>query len=250
MSTQPPDEIEGPSLDPLGDGVSRLQLVRVSGGDIEIVNAARVSYGKRSTAFDERDDKLICYLLEHHHTSPFEHNQLSFRIKAPIFVTRQWMRHRMNSFNEISYRYVKAPLEFYVPPVWRRQDTKNRQGSVDRFESDALVAEYRRALQTTAEVYENLLAGGVSRELARQLLPLCTYTQMIYTCNMLSLMHFLRLRLHPGAQYEIQAFAAGLLQLAEPHFPVTIREWRKRNPEMEVEFEKRKADWGASAAPV
>src|SRR5258708_37593499 len=102
------------NIDPLGDGISSVELVRVSGSDLDVVNAARVSYGKISTEVSDRDKKLISFLMEHNHTSPFEHNQLSFRIKAPIFVARQWMRHRMNSYNEISYRYVKAALEFYV----------------------------------------------------------------------------------------------------------------------------------------
>lgn len=106
-------------LDPLNDTISSIELIRVSGSDIDVVNAARVSYGKVSTEISDRDRKLISFLLEHNHTSPFEHNQLSFRIKAPIFVVRQWMRHRMNSYNEISYRYVKSALEFYIPPKWR-----------------------------------------------------------------------------------------------------------------------------------
>src|SRR5690349_6130544 len=105
------DNIEK-SIDPLKDGISSIELVRASGSDVDIANAARVSYCKFVTEITERDTKLIKFLLEHNHTSPFEHNQLSFRVKAPIFVARQWMRHRMNSYNEISYRYVKAPLEF------------------------------------------------------------------------------------------------------------------------------------------
>src|SRR3990167_2821603 len=102
-------------IDPLGDGISSVALVRASGSDVDIVNAARVSYGKITTEITDRDIKLIRFLIKHLHTSPFEHNQLSFRIKAPLFVARQWMRHRMHSYNEISYRYVKAPIEFYFP---------------------------------------------------------------------------------------------------------------------------------------
>src|SRR5579871_2778663 len=135
------------TIDPLGDGISSVELVRVSGSDLDIVNAARVSYGKVSTEVTERDKKLISFLMEHHHTSPFEHNQLSFRIKCPIFVARQWMRHRMNSYNEISYRYVKAPLEFYMPLFWRYQDTKNRQGSVGAFENEELKQKYMETLE-------------------------------------------------------------------------------------------------------
>jgi len=99
-------------LDPLKDGISSIELIRISGSDIDIVNAARVSYGKQTNTLSEKDTKLIAYLLKHRHTSPFEHNQLSFRIKAPMFVVRQWIRHRMNSYNEISYRYVKAEARY------------------------------------------------------------------------------------------------------------------------------------------
>ncbi len=213
-------------LDPLCDGISSLELVRVSGSDVEIVNAARVSYGKVTTKIDERDIKLLKFLMHHQHTSPFEHNQLSFRVKAPIFVQRQWFRHRMNSFNEVSYRYVQAPFEFYVPPVWRYQDTVNKQNSVGAFENDELRTLFVESIQQSFQAYEKLLEQGVCRELARTLLPTATYTQFIFTCNLHSLMHFLKLRLDPGAQYEIRQFATGLLALAEPHFPVALGEWK------------------------
>ena len=217
------------NIDPLKDGISSVALIRVSGSDIDIANAARVSYGKFITELTDRDTQLITFLLEHHHTSPFEHNQLSFRIKAPLFVSRQWMRHRMNSYNEISYRYVKAPMEFYVPPTFRWQDTKNKQASIGSFQSEELERHYKGAIQTSIDAYEKLLAEGVCRELARGVLPMCTYTQFIFTCNLHSLMHFLKLRLHPGAQYEIQQFARALLALALPHFPVSLGLWKKIN---------------------
>jgi thymidylate synthase (FAD) len=216
-------------VDPLGDGISSLDLVRVSGSDVDIVNAARVSFGKFVDSISDRDKKLIKFLMEHAHTSPFEHNQLSFRVKAPIFVARQWMRHRMNSYNEISYRYVKAPLEFYIPPKWRQQDTVNKQASVGSYDDAQARTQYCAAIQTCINVYEDLLNRGVCRELARGVLPLCTYTQYIYTCNLHSLMHFLTLRLHAGAQYEIRQFALGMLKLALPHFPVSLGEWANLN---------------------
>lgn len=217
------------SLDPLQDGISSIELVRVSGSDVDVVNAARVSYGKYVTEVSEKDTGLINFLMEHEHTSPFEHNQFSFRIKAPLFVARQWMRHRMNSYNEISYRYVKAPLEFYVPPHFRYQDTKNKQASVGAFKDESLETTYRQAIEQSVKAYETLLENGVCRELSRGLLPLCTYTQFIFTCNLHSLMHFLRLRLHAGAQYEIRQYAQSLLQLALPHFPISLRAWQKKH---------------------
>jgi thymidylate synthase (FAD) len=234
----------GAALDPLGDQLSSLALVRVSGSDLDIVNAARVSYGKTSTTISQRDKQLIGFLMQYEHTSPFEHNQLSFRVKAPIFVARQWMRHRMNSYNEISYRFVKSPLEFYIPRFWRNQDTVNKQGSVGFFENEEFRVVYKNALEQSVKSYEFLLAQGVSREQARAVLPVCTYTEFMYTCNLHSLMHFLRLRLDAGAQYEIRRFAMGLYTLAKPHFDVSLSEWKRihmpavREDEWSVDFVK------------
>jgi len=214
--------------DPLGDGISHVELIRVSGSDLDVVNAARVSYGKVAHEISPRDQQLISYLVEHDHTSPFEHNQLSFRIKAPIFVIRQWMRHRMNSYNEISYRYVKSALEFYVPTVWRDQDHKNRQGSVGGAENPEYTQKFNEALGKITEIYEDLLSKDVCREQARGILPLCTYSEFIFTTNLHSLMHFIRLRTHPGAQYEIRVYAQAMLEMAEEHFPASIKAFKKK----------------------
>jgi len=221
------DQLPEIHKDPLGDTISSLSLARVSGTDIDVVNAARVSFGKIVTELSPRDVTLIRYLIEHHHTSPFEHNQLSFRVKCPLFVARQWMRHRMNSYNEISYRYVKSKLEFYTPLQWRYQSASNRQASGDAFESEELLEIYKTALAASTNAYETLLEKGVCRELARGLLPVCTYTEFMFTCNLHSLMHFLQLRLHEGAQYEIRQYALGMLELATPHFPVSLQAWRE-----------------------
>lgn len=223
-------------IDPLSDGISSLSLVRISGSDIDIVNAARVSYGKCVDTLTEKDSKLIAFLMNHKHTSPFEHNQLSFRVKAPLFVARQWMRHRMNSYNEISYRYVKAPVEFYIPSKWRNQDKINKQSSAGSFENEALAHMYTESIKESFKTYEYMLENGVSRELARGILPTCTYTEFIFTCNLNSLMHFLTLRFDPGAQHEIKQYAFGMLGLALPHFPVALGEWKKINfPEQELD---------------
>ena len=215
-------------IDPLQDGISSVELLRVSGSDLDIANAARVSYGKISTALSDRDQKLIDFLMEHEHTSPFEHNQLSFRIKAPIFVARQWMRHRMNSYNEISYRYVEAKTEFYIPSAFRHQDTVNKQGSIGSFMNDHTIALYKKSLEDSYISYKTLLDLGVCREQARTLLPVATYTEFIFTCNMHSLMHFMRLRLSSGAQWEIRMYAKALLTLSVAHFPITLQAWRKK----------------------
>ncbi len=217
---------EHPSkVDPLGDGISAIELIRISGSDLDIVNAARVSYGKISTEVTERDEKLINFLMEYKHTSPFEHNQLSFRVKCPMYVARQWMRHRMNSYNEISYRYAKAKLEFYIPSKWRTQDKINKQASGVSYEDEHLKAQYINSLKVATEAYLNMLEQGVCRELARGVLPVCVYTEFIFTCNLHSLMHFLTLRLDPGAQHEIRAYAEAMYQLAQPHFPMALKAW-------------------------
>lgn len=222
-----PPALPRPALSPLGDGISSLELIRISGSDLDIINAARVSYGKIATEVTQRDITLINFLMEHNHTSPFEHNQLSFRVKAPIYVTREWMRHRMNSFNEISYRYAKANIEFYIPKTWRFQAKVNKQASSGSFSNDELKESYTKTLELAYQTYEHLLSQGVSREQARGVLPVCIYTEFIYTCNLHSLMHFLRLRLDPGAQQEIRAYAYGLFLLAEKHFPVTLGAWTR-----------------------
>ena len=213
-------------LDPLNDKISSIELIRVSGSDLDVVNAARVSLGKQYESFSERDGKLIDFLMEHEHTSPFEHNQLSFRVKAPIFVARQWMRHRMNSYNEISYRYTKAPLEFYIPSEWRYQDAENHQASQGSFKDDVLKRQYKEVIDKAIEVYNSLLEAGVVRELARGILPVTIYTQFIYTCNLHSLFHFLKLRRKADAQFEIRQYALAMERLAEPYFKASFAAWR------------------------
>jgi thymidylate synthase (FAD) len=214
-------------LDPLQDGISSVELLRVSGSDLDIANAARVSYGRISHEISERDHKLIAFLMEHNHTSPFEHNQLSFRIKAPIFIARQWMRHRMHSYNEISYRYVTVKTEFYKPIEWRFQDTVNKQSSQGSFENTEISESYENALKIAYETYEKMLSAGVCREQARAILPVATYTEFIFTTNLHALMHFLKLRMGNGAQKEIRSYAKALLTLALPHFPIALGEWNR-----------------------
>ena len=215
-------------FDPLEDGISSIELLQVSGSDLDIANAARVSYGRVSHEISERDKTLISFLMEHEHTSPFEHNQLSFRIKAPIFVTRQWMRHRMNSYNEISYRYVKVNTEFYIPKSFRLQDANNKQSSFGIVENDEMMIAYKKSLEQSYDTYNKMLEAGICREQARAILPVATYTEFIFTCNLHSLMHFMKLRLSAGAQKEIRAYAEKLLILALPHFPITLSAWRKK----------------------
>ena len=219
-------------LDPLNDGISRVKLISHSGSDLDIVNCARVSYAKESEDLSEQDSKLIKYLLDHNHGSPFEHTYLKFFIKAPIFVVREWHRHRAGwSYNEWSMRYLKmdevVPLEFYKPVNWRYQSKSNKQASEGEFKDVVLDNLYNEQNKTAAEAYNKLISAGVAREIARGVLPVCTYTAMFASCNLRSLMHFLSLRDSPAAQYEIRKYAQAMRSAVESIFPESFKHWSK-----------------------
>ncbi len=223
-------------LYPLEDSIGSVALVQQIGDDKSIVNAARVSFGgDNSLPFDERDAKLIKYLLRHHHGSPFEHNSLTFKVVAPIFVVRQWQRHRVGvSYNEISARYVEVLERFYTPLEFREQAKNNRQASVqanESFNQDAARALYESAWKASFGAYHHLLELGVAKEQARGVLPVTQYTEFYFTCNLRALFHFLGLRDHAGAQWEIQQYARALAQLAEPLFPSAFEAWRELQAE-------------------
>ncbi|WP_019588747.1 FAD-dependent thymidylate synthase [Deinococcus apachensis] len=219
------------TLYPLGDGLGSVSLVQHVGDDKMITNAARVSFGGDSNApLSQKDEKLISYLLRHQHGSPFEHNLITFKIVCPIFVDRQVVRHRVGvSKNEISGRYVEMQERNFTPPSFRKQSPSNRQASVeDDGTLDQVQATqiWEEAWRNAFNAYQELLRLGVTREQARGVLPLSLYTESYYTFNVRSLLHFLELRDHEGAQYETRLYARAMAQLAEPLFPVTFREWR------------------------
>jgi len=210
-------------LDVLDHGFVR--LVDYLGGDARIVQAARVSYGEGTKSLRE-DRALIDYLLRHAHTSPFEQVVLTFHLKMPIFVARQWLRHRTARLNELSGRYSVMRDEFYVPAPGevRYQSTANRQGGSDAPVPDELRA---RVAETLAEgqrrsyaEYEALLADGVARELARVNLPLALYTEMYWQIDLHNLFHFLRLRMDWHAQAEIRAYGDAIARCARAVAPM------------------------------
>nr|AIA16676.1 Thymidylate synthase complementing protein [uncultured bacterium] len=205
-----------------------VRLVDFMGGDQAVVQSARVSYGGGSKG-DERDRKLLNFLMKNHHETPFEHAVFKFHIKCPIFVARQWFRHRMASYNEISGRYTEFPEEFYIPEKLRAQDTKNKQGSVAVPLSDEnkLKDLFKEAHEKTFKIYHELIKGGVARELARNVLPVSTYTQFYWTVNSRSLMNFLKLRTGDGAQWEIRQFGEALLVMFEKKMPWTASAFRE-----------------------
>jgi len=202
-----------------------VKLIDHLGSDLSVVNAARVSFGKRKEAFDEGDAKLIKYLAKHEHTSPFRHTALTLHVKAPIFVFRQWMKHRIGSeFNEISGRYVEFPEdEFYVPEVFRQQAKVNKQGSEGAVEDQAAAkAAYLESCRASVAQYKALLALGVCREQARCVLPLGLYSEVYWTVSLQAAAHFIRLRADGHAQWEIQQYAHAVREVVQSVYPVSL----------------------------
>ena len=200
-----------------------VRLENFSGGDESVIRSARVSYGQGSKG-EEADRKLIAYMLQNKHGSPFEHSLFTFHIKCPIFVVRQWHRHRVgHSYNEISGRYSKMKEEYYVPEKWRAQDKKNKQGSVETKELDhaRLSDFFRLRCDAAFSNYHTLLDNGVAREMARMVLPVNWYTEFYHTCNARSLMHFIELRSEQHAQWEIRQYSDAMFKIFIEKMPET-----------------------------
>lgn len=207
-----------------------VNLVDHMGSDLSVVRAARVSYDAAWRAGEDEgsDKKLINYLWKHKHTTPFESVTLTFEVKAPIFVLRQWHRHRTQSYNELSARYKELPAEFYVPDykIIGKQSTNNKQGRTLELNDLELgyreeeVQLYKDRCKYSIETYKNLLEWGWPKELARMCLPLSMYSHMFTTMNLLNLFKFLTLRMDEHAQYEIRVYAIAMLDLIRDVFPV------------------------------
>ena len=204
-----------------------VELIDHMGSDAEICNAARLSYGKdRKPQSDDRT--LIRYLMRHQHTSPFEMAEVKFLVRVPIDIWRQWVRHRTASINEHSTRYT-APVKMqpHVPSAdqWRMQDTNNKQGSNGLFDEKRgsdFHDDFQYAAVIARTAYDAAINSGVSREQARSILPLSTYTEAVWKIDLHNLMHFLKLRLDPHAQAEIREYASAILDLIENLFPLTM----------------------------
>lgn len=221
------------------DGIGKVEYVQHMGDDITIVNSARVSFGKHKQTIDEKDKKLINYLVKHRHTSTFEHNVVTFRCKVPLFVRSQHHRHRTWSYNEISRRYTSVDMAFYSPNKFRTQHKSNRQSSnLDQeidpvlnssylqigYEnaSDAVKMHHSRSIS----LYNAMLDAGICREQARGVLPQNLYTEYYATCNLSNLIKFIDLRTHEGAQLEIQKLAEGMLAIAKNLWPIAINSYK------------------------
>lgn len=210
-----------------------VRLVDSMGSDLSISRNARVSYDAAWRAGEDKgsDAALINYLYSNGHNTPFESVVLTFEIKAPIFVFRQWHRHRTQSYNELSARYRELPEEFYIPELEQitSQSTDNKQMRTD--EVHPMAFQFQELMRITNQesfaAYKSMLAEGCPRELARSVLPVGTYSHMFATMNLHNLFHFLRERLHEHAQYEIRVYAEAILELIEPIVPVAVDAFKK-----------------------
>lgn len=210
-----------------------VRLVDHMGSDLSLVRSARVSYDAvwRTGIDAGKDKKLIQYLIKNRHTTPLESVTFTFDVKAPIFVFRQWHRHRTWAYNEVSARYTELPEEYYVPEVEQitTQSATNKQMRTDEVNTEAawMQEEMRKQNKSSFVCYHALLAKGCPRELAHTVLPVATYSQMFGTVNLHNLFHFLGLRNHSHAQYEIRVYAQAMLDLIRPIVPLAVEAWEE-----------------------
>jgi len=201
-----------------------VKLIDVMGSDKSIVNSARISFSKQVEEVQSKDEKLIKYLWDNKHTSPFRHATLQFHIKAPLFVLRQWMKHQIGcSWNEVSGRYVEFNADFYLPTNWREQHESNKQGSKGSIaDQEKAGLTYVDSMHFSINRYLELLDLGVCKEQARMVLPLSLYTECYWTASLQAVMHFLELREDHHSQWEIQQYAKAVRSLSSTHFPISL----------------------------
>ena len=221
--------MSNPTIELYGDGIGSVSLIDHMGTDLTIVNAARVSYGKHKDALDDSDIKLIRYLLVNRHTSPIEHVKATFRCVVPLFVRSQHQRHRCANYSEKSYRFTGENIEFYRPPCWRTQSKNNKQMSEADFSSPELDGMLKNHCELSFKLYEDMIYKGVAREMARMVLPQNLYTEYYVTIDLHNAFHFLKLRLHPHAQWEIQKVAEAMQTILMDLFPETMKIWQELN---------------------
>lgn len=220
---------EAPTL----GGVGFVRLIAHLGDDSTIVDVARVSFRAGHAAKEDAprsaaaDRELIRYLMRHRHTGPFEFPVMHFHVKLPIFIARQWMRHRTFSYNEVSGRYRELGEEVYLPSKLHGKPTNAKQGrGAPHPSSSRLVAVLRAAAGAAVDAYREAAGEGVALEQARAVLPLGTMTEFVFSADLHNLLHFLGLRLDAHAQAEMQEYAAAILQLIEPLFPLAVEAWQ------------------------
>jgi thymidylate synthase (FAD) len=211
-------------IDVLDHGFVRLDDCMAD--DLSVVNSARVSFAQQSTEMTDREEGLIRFLIRERHGSPTEHNAFRFHIKCPIFVCREWQRHRIGSFNEWSARYSQLEAEFYVPAPEDVRTQVGKPGAYTFEPVDERLAEHTREAQIVQyrgayAAYLDLLERGVAKEIARNVLPVAIYTQFFWTVNARSLMNFISLRNAETAQREIRRYAEAVERFFADKMPVT-----------------------------
>lgn len=218
-----------------------LRLSNVMGSDLDIVNAARVSFDKEVSELSEKDESLITYLIKNKHDSTLRHCVMSFEVYAPLMVARQWYKHVVASaqtedqlgWNESSRRYITEREEFYLPAPneWRSAPASMKQGSgenVDVYVGAKYSRKLERIIQVGEEAYREALADGLAPEQARLLLPAyAMYVRWRWTASLNAVLHFLSLRTHEHAQSEIRAYADGVQLLVDEHFPLASAAWKE-----------------------
>lgn len=216
-----------------------IEVIDKLGNDLTVVNSARVSFGKRKDKLDSSDEKLIKYLIENKHYSPFRHVMVQFHLKAPEFVMRQWYKHvvgieatsshptKDHAWNEISGRYVEIDEKnYYSPQTWRSQSKDNKQASSGQIEYQNTADDYyKEAMNHIFEMYNNLLDLGVAKEQARIILPLNIYTEVYWTASFQAIMNFIELRDADHAQWEIREYAKTMKDIMLELFPVITKFW-------------------------
>jgi len=202
----------------------KVELLDVMGSDLTVVNAARVSFAMESEEFGSRDKKLVRYLAAHGHWTPFAHVQVQLRIKAPVFVARQLVKHQVGLvWNEVSRRYVDFTPEFHAPEAWRKRAPNKKQGSLDEtFDNDSLLYNSYWDLMSKAEdLYSFMLEKGVAPEQARMVLPQSMMTEWYWTGSLVAFARVVTQRLSEDAQYECRVVAEKIDQLLVNHEPIS-----------------------------
>ncbi len=203
-----------------------IALIDRMGEEIKAVNAARVSFGKYKTEFDEKDATLLNFLIDEQHFAPLEHITLTFLVHCPLFVRGQWHRHRTFSYNEVSRRYTEVDIELYTPEFYRTQSKDNKQASIDNDiieYNEAAKMTMKQANEQALQHYNYLLSMGVCREQARTVLPQNMMVTFYATVNMRNLLHFLGLRMDAHAQKEIREYANAIHDILQPIYPNIIK---------------------------
>jgi thymidylate synthase (FAD) len=219
-----PEVIAQGSIPVLDHGFVRLDEAMAD--DLSVVNGARVSFARHKTEMDDSDAGLIRFLMRERHGTPFEHNAFRFHIRAPIFVAREWFRHRVGSFNEFSMRYARATDDFYIPAP---EDVRTQVGKPGAYSfepvpddvAETTREELRQVYEAAYAAYEKLVELGVARELARAALPVGAYTEFYWTVNARALMNFLSLRNSETAQREIRRYAEACEKFLAERMPIT-----------------------------